>query len=637
MRNHNSRSDFYITLFEALYHDVVGAISPQSDQSRDLDTVRSRYCQEGMSFFTVTLPRLGKAVMQSLGTGTRLQHPNFARSKGTELPAFCGTLFSLVFRPDGFPIFWKLEPPGLREVGGSDRPGVRKDSNECREASVVALKALLQLTMSFYKLDVPYTHEKESKVLEDFVETDREVPESFPDSDQRVILSIARKLIARVVNGVDPLSGVPRHGPGAVATGEKSHQKHHFKRFYTRLNRVFPYDEWFYYNSSHLCDSLQELQAMETHEAGTAKVVLVPKDSRGPRLISCEPLEYQWIQQSLLGVLVPQIESHPWTRGHVNFTDQSINQRLALESSLSSDMATLDMKEASDRVGLALVRELFSDQWYEALYASRSPRTKLPDGRIVDMKKFAPMGSAVCFPIEALVFWSLSVAALIAHGLEPEEARANVYVYGDDIICHSDHHAMISSTLDRFGLKLNLSKCCVTGFFRESCGMEAYLGHPVTPTKIRRTWSPRRKPGCLSSYVALSNALYDKGYFESAKHIEDSLREIWGHIPILPCGRTGVLAFVRQGAAFSTDNPKRILRYNRELFRMEIRGLSSRPTPILATGSGWALALRESRMHGLITLDGSNPLKEIPSRLPTCQYTMTHRDKLSRVWAPLAH
>jgi hypothetical protein len=488
----------------------------------------------------------------------------------------------------------------------------------------------------FYKLETPYTKKQEDRVLADFVETERELDNLVfqQDSNTSSCLGIAKRLIHRVLCNADPMSGNPRHGPGAVATGEKPVEKHQFKRYYRRLARTFTYSDWFFFNDSHLSDRLEDFLKMEEIETGTAKVVLVPKDSRGPRLISCEPLEYQWIQQSLMSVLTSTLESHPLTSGQVNFTRQDINQRLALEGSLPPyKWCTLDMKEASDRVSLELVKALFPQHWYDALFACRTPATRLPNGTLVNMKKFAPMGSAVCFPVEALVFWALSVAAVHQCTNKPiRKLASQIFVYGDDIICNTDDHGVIADYLERFGLKLNRDKCCVAGPYKESCGMDAFLGHPVTPLRIRTTWSSRRKSSVLSSYVAFHNAAWKRGMFQTCQYILEHIQNIWNWtIPIVSDEDLGCIAFVRYDCLSFHSQRRWKTRFNRVLQRREVLGLSSRASTIMSKDAGWELMLRVYSDHGCRETSALPPGR----RALTGEYPIVHRDKLRSTWTAL--
>lgn len=496
----------YMGLIQAVLKDIASICNQsEAELTRDRLEIAERVKCEGISFLTKTLPRLGKAVDLALSNDTCLEFTGFSKARGTKVPRFMRDIFLQVFSADGF---------------------------ERSDASEQALCALRQVFYLFYKLNIPSTKEQNNEVIKLFIDTDATLPSFYGPrtSYEEKILSSARRLICKVLATTDPLcSGFnPRHGPGAVATGEKPWQKPIFKRYYSRLASVFPYEDYFYYNASHLCDDLQQYLSLKELEYGTAKVVLVPKDSRGPRLISCEPLENQWIQQGLMQTMVKTIESHPLTRGHVNFSDQTVNQRLALESSCDGSRVTLDMKEASDRVSLGLVKALFPTTWFDALYACRSEATELPDGRVIQLNKFAPMGSAVCFPVESLIFWALSVSVATYGVQNPrtlERVLKDTYVYGDDIICSREDYATILSKLPEFGLLFNQGKCCVGRFFRESCGTDAFKGVVVTPLRVRARWSSSLASTNYASWVAYHNAFNERGYVHTCDYLAEEIQQ----------------------------------------------------------------------------------------------------------------
>jgi len=499
--------EFYVGLLRATIRDVA-SVCYQSDVglTRDIQEIEHRVKHEGMSFLTRTLPSLGRAIDLALATDTSLKISGFKLTRKSKIPLFLSGVLTLVFDADG---------------------------NERSDASIQAVKCLRQLCYLFYKLELPPTDKQNDNVIKSFIETDTLLPLDFGGADDRVVLLLqeAKKLISRILGPVSPTDArlfKPRHGPGSVATGEKAFEKPVFKRFYRALALQFPYEDWFFYNASHLCDDLAQFMNLEELGAGTAKVVLVPKDSRGPRLISCEPLEYQWIQQGLMNTMVKTIESHPLTKGRVNFTDQTVNQRLSLDGSLNNEWSTLDMKEASDRVSLALVKELFPPLWYASLTAARTEATMLPDGTVLKLNKFAPMGSAVCFPVESLIFWALSVCA-ISYGKGRScrrEAIRSVFVYGDDIICSTKDQSTIRQTLPLFGLLFNESKCCIGKSFRESCGVDAFRGVDVTPLKLRSIWCFSLSGSDYASWVAYCNSFCSRGLFNACDYLAGFIQRV---------------------------------------------------------------------------------------------------------------
>lgn len=438
-----------------------------------------------------------------------------------------------------------------------------------------AVAHIRQVCYLVYKLEVPYSEEEESVVIQNFVSTEQEI--SSIDLDSNLDVKIASELTGgtiydgtavNIFGGFDPYDIIPKHGPGAVATGEKGEQKWDFTRLYLPIHQQYPY--WQYtmlpgqLNSSEPADTMLPSQRLES---GTAKVTLVPKDSRGPRLISQEPLEYMWFQKGLGESIVSHLEKVYPTRGQINFTTQSINRYLSLIGSIrgvlntpleaglrrdilsaqkplpflrDGDWVTLDLKDASDRVSLHLVERVFSKcpTLLKCLLALRSTATCLPDGRIVSLKKYAPMGSALCFPVEAYIFWILIVAAISRNESRPLlSIMRDVYVYGDDIIVPRKYAHYAIASLEGAGLKVNTSKCCMSGDFRESCGMDAFRGHDVTPVKLRTLWSGKRTDSALVSYVAYANALR-KNYSNAFHTIYWYVEDLFGEVPygLKDCG-----------------------------------------------------------------------------------------------------
>lgn len=624
--------------FATWYSDLYDWCSSPVEVDMGYPMCESKYTREQLLFFSEVLTLDKKLGYSSVND---FRENGFNRYPGSHI-------LNEVFSPT------RVLTISLGDYTNACLLGRETELSSRREAVAVALRALRQVCYCFYKLNIPHTDEQEAKTLADFVTVDRELSFTTETLDpvSKIIQKQARHIICRVLANADPRSGIPKHGPGAVATGEKLPEKHHFKRDYTRLTSVFPLDEWFFCNQSHVCDSLQELQAMETLEVGTAKVVLVPKDSRGPRLISCEPLEYQWIQQSLNRVLVDTIESHPLTKGHVNFTDQEVNRNLALRSSLSYDWVTLDMKEASDRVSCNLVQSLFPATWWEHLFASRSAATQLPSKRVVQLQKFAPMGSAVCFPVEALIFWAISVSTLmITQNLPLRKAATKVYVYGDDIICDANYHGVIRSIMPKFDLMLNDSKCCVAGPFKESCGMDAYLGIPVTPTKIRSTWCDALEPSMIASYVDYSNEFYRCNMFESALFLEEQVQALFtarrrDPIPTVSSEDPSCIAFVRHHELPIPKNRALglLIRRNRNrktadrpfYQRHEVMGYRLESKLTITKTTGWPFLLR--KLTELETKNRHPSFKDDTTgacSMLTGQYPIAHRVRLKRAWTPL--
>jgi len=502
------------------WHDALRLSARNLDLT--LKSVEKRLESEGIGFLTKTLPRLGKALDRALSTEHAIDFADVGVESisGMNLPRFLGELFSRVLNIDGVVL-----------------------PSPC----VLSVRVIRQITYLFYKYELPYSHEQEQHVVsrferteDDLISSDRFTSNtvktdpnnhrpwtSGPEKglDQAGMIRKARKLLWDVFSSFDPRDITPAHGPGAVATRQQPWEKYVWTNIAKNITDYYPLDRYFCASKGHVCDCYKEFDSLgEVNHS--ARVVLVPKDSRGPRLISCEPVDFQWIQQGLSKAIVRLVENSELTKFNVFFTDQGPNQRGAWLGSKLGSYATLDLNEASDRVSLVLVKTLFPAHLYDAMVACRSSSTMLPDGRELILRKFAPMGSSLCFPILALTIWSLLMA-----GAPDTDTRESILVYGDDVIVPTAYAKDAMSILESFGLKINHDKSCTSGFFRESCGYDAFKGESVTPVRLRTVWSSARRADVYTSYIAYANSLFERGYVECAEQLAKWLVAIYGAIP----------------------------------------------------------------------------------------------------------
>lgn len=156
----------------------------------------------------------------------------------------------------------------------------------------------------------------------------------------------------------------------------------------------------------------------------------------------------------------------------IDIKDQSVNQRLARDGSLTGELATLDLSSASDTIAIELVYHLFPVDWANALSACRCKFISFRGERL-RLEKFSSMGNGYTFPLETLIFWALAKASC--------DAGDTVSVYGDDIILPVKHVALFQEVLTACGFVLNTRKSYATGLFRESCGADWYRGFNIRP------------------------------------------------------------------------------------------------------------------------------------------------------------
>jgi hypothetical protein len=166
----------------------------------------------------------------------------------------------------------------------------------------------------------------------------------------------------------------------------------------------------------------------------------------------------------------------------VDLSDQTRNQRLAQEGSLTNALATLDLSSASDTIASSLVESLLPYEWWDFLRAFRSGKASTEDG-IVRLEKFSSMGNGFTFPLESLIFYSLAEACC-----NPEDHRT-ISVYGDDIIVPSYAVPVLVKVLTSCGFLVNVDKSYFDGPFRESCGKDYLSGIDVRPSYLKDSLS----------------------------------------------------------------------------------------------------------------------------------------------------
>lgn len=307
-----------------------------------------------------------------------------------------------------------------------------------------------------------------------------------------------------------------RNGPGAVAERYKAWEKEnlffHWEPRYDSLDRSLlrqPFED--VYNGRPAFTALC---------CDYARVAFVPKDYRGPRVIAAEPALHAYVQQGC-DELIRKGIAKSIARYCIDLNDQTVNSRAAQEGSVNGSLATIDLSDASDtvRIDHLLPLERVRPDVFSWLMILRTPRV-LVDGKLVELTTFSPMGSSLTFPVETLVFATTIISALwdVVMGkcvpcrkgtMIRFMKKANLHLYGDDIVIDSIYASNAIDSLVLAGFSPNLAKCCVKGFFRESCGVDAVFGQDVTPLR------PRYLPGAAerdwSGYKDMIQGFLDRG------------------------------------------------------------------------------------------------------------------------------
>ncbi len=530
-----------VVLLEYLLLDAADSLG--FDPSRDIVTLRSRYENEGEPFISITLPRLDDLLLAGLRDGV--------------LPDFVG---------------WRARcayPEFLRDLwaGIFERDGVLRDS-----PSVNAIRWLRQISRTYKKVFEVCSADRVEASIERWVQLDAALPSrrDIKSSLDPYAPMVAQILFGKIIGSAisDPLKG--RHGPGAVSERFGANSRWNFTTISASADALFGAESF---------RPSWEALSQRPPEYGMvpARLEAVPKTAEKPRLICIEASYNQFMQQALMHNLREGLE-----RGHSisSFVEQDTNREMALESSVSGRSATIDLSDASDRVSLPLVEELFrfNPAFLRYLRLSRSPFAQLPGGDLVLLNKFASMGSALTFPVEAMVFTALVVTSICrrtgdfsSSAIRRLGTRGHgLSVYGDDIICPVEHAQTVMDDLEAVGLKVNRSKSFLSGKFRESCGMDAYDGQDVTPVYMRRGLPQNR--GEVDETISLTsfrNQIWAKfGDNRTVQGIDEYLTRRCG-LTYIPDGTDAI------GLWFSPsleDHPVQ-LRWNVVLQRLETKAL----------------------------------------------------------------
>lgn len=194
-----------------------------------------------------------------------------------------------------------------------------------------------------------------------------------------------------------------------------------------------------------------------------SRLTTVPKDFKTRRTIACEPSLNLTLQLCFDTFVKKRLK----TKTRVDLSSQLRNQMLATSGSVNGDLATIDLKAASDTVSYNIVAMLFPSDWFEIMNLMRTPYVYERSSRkLHKLSKFSSMGCGMTFTVETLLF----LAAASACG------DTNSCVYGDDIIVSTAYAQPVIELLEWMGFKTNHHKTHITGVYRESCGVHAIAG-----------------------------------------------------------------------------------------------------------------------------------------------------------------
>jgi hypothetical protein len=497
----------------------------------DIKTVESRVKHEGLSFLAITLADFGKAVEKWLNQGLVVPSdcPAFERGRLTGLPVFMRGFLGRVFDSSSGVL---LSDPDIE-----------------------AIYAVLQLTLGFSKIALPQdslarggsaqvvSPRRKKRAMSEFVQCEKDVKRSdsmldpsYMEDFKRISRLLYTDLFAKMDRDVHFARLVPKHGPGAVADKLSNNAKWNQRTWTTRLQSALPAEEFLIPNLSFKKELDEDLTYLEPGMEVPVKVTAVPKTLKTPRIIAIEPAAMQYAQQSILSSFISSWKEDSFLSHVIGIDDQDPNRAMAARGSHSGDLATLDLSEASDRVSYQHVRALLDDypELLRAVDSCRSRKADVFGHGVVRLAKYASMGSALCFPFEAMVFLTIILLGIERELSTPLSRKRviklfseQVRVYGDDLIVPRDYVLSVVDELEAFGYRVNTGKSFWIGRYRESCGRAYYDGQDVSIVKVRQVLPTRRQDASgVIAAVSLRNQYYWAGLWKSAAWMDNYLRKL---------------------------------------------------------------------------------------------------------------
>lgn len=513
-----------ILLWEAIVQEYGWLLGV--DTTMDLKKAHARFESEGVSFLTITLPKFRKSFDKSLDNREfdATLCASFHR-KGC-LPAFLGGFTSRVF---------DIATGRLLD-----------------EPSVDAIQAIRQITGLYGSLQQNCSEPRIRAAMRGYVETDAEVA-AFKLSNESIakfrkaLDSIFGSILGRLDLAIYQGTLIPRHSGGATADRLKGNAKWTFPEWTDRLEEIFPYLDQTCPNQrlaiARLLPDGDGLNVKMRSVDGElpVRVIPVPKTQEKPRVIAIEPSYMQYMQQALARFLMTELDHSP-LRAIIQLRHRESNQELAKAGSLDRRTATLDLKDASDRLSWQLVKEGFASYpWLvRAMDATRSRTAQVDELGTINLAKFASMGSGLTFPLQTIVFATITLMGVADfHRTSVGMAYRRFYkwlrVFGDDIIVPTDTLPSVIWNLEAFGFKINQGKTNGNGNFRESCGGEYFKGEDISFVKVRAPWPDSRQDAPLVvSAVSLRNRLFRAGLWRTAAVLDEHLARLLTWYPDVP-------------------------------------------------------------------------------------------------------
>jgi len=209
-----------------------------------------------------------------------------------------------------------------------------------------------------------------------------------------------------------------------------------------------------------------------------SKFFTVPKSWKAKRGAATEPSLNMMFQLGLGRMIERRLKAFG-----LDLTRQSDINKVLAKRAWRSDLATLDLSNASNRVPVKLL-ELLPCEWRSYIMLFRSSAIRI-DGEVVDMHILSTMGNGFTFPLETLFFLAVVLAVARISGTKVSLGpNGNIGVFGDDIIVPKSMSKRVIAALEAINGQVNSDKSFTSGPFYESCGGDYLKGVDVRPVHI---------------------------------------------------------------------------------------------------------------------------------------------------------
>lgn len=233
--------------------------------------------------------------------------------------------------------------------------------------------------------------------------------------------------------------------------------------------------------------SRRQCRSIVIHDRAFEQWTTVPKDAKSDRGIAIQMLGNVYSQLGVGRHLRRRLRGV----GIVLEEAQAKHRNLVVQASRSGDLSTIDLSSASDSISTEVVRALCGESWFHLLDSLRA-RTLCKEQRHYVNESFSSMGNGFTFELETIIFYAIAKAVV---------GEGEVRVYGDDIIVPSRFDSQVRAALRWFGFTVNAKKSFSTGYFRESCGQDAFNGIESRAAYLDKS------PTTAAEWISLHNKL----------------------------------------------------------------------------------------------------------------------------------